>query len=115
MRPLVFVAGPYSAPTEDGVERNIENAIDVGLALFKRGYYPIIPHVLVREYYDPEDQNGLFGYESLMDYTFSLVQKCDALLMIGPSPGADREREFAEGLGIPIYLELDQVPDLEVD
>ena len=33
VRPLVFVTGPYSSPTEDEVNRNIQNAIDVGRVL----------------------------------------------------------------------------------
>ena len=111
MRPLVFVTGPYSAPTEDEIESNIQDAIDSGRVLFEKGYYPIIPHILVREYYNPDDRNGLFGYESLMSYTLSIVKRCDILLIIGNSPGADREKELAESLGIPIYFKLTQIPD----
>ena len=112
LRPLVFVSGPYSASSVDEVERNIQNAIDVGRVLFEKGYHPIIPHLLVREYYTPEDRNGLFGYESLMAYTLSIVERCDILLSIGRSPGADREMLFAERLGIPIYVGSNHLPDL---
>ena len=112
MRPLVFIAGPYSAPTEDEVGRNVQRAIDFGRVLFEKGYYPIIPHLLVREYYNPEEREGLFGYESLMGYTLSIVERCDMLMVIGRSPGADREKELAERLGIPIYIGSEEMPDL---
>lgn len=111
-RPFVFVTGPYSAPTGEEVERNIQRAIDIGRILFQKGYYPIVPHLLVREYYNPED-SGIFGYESLMQYTLSIVPKCDILLIYDHSPGADREWKFAEKLGKTIYFDVNQLPELK--
>jgi hypothetical protein len=111
-RPFVFVTGPYRTPTEEGIRRNIEEAVRVGRAVFEKGYYPIVPHVLVREYWNPEDTSGLFGYEPLMQYTLALVGRCDILLLYGHSPGADREWKRAEALGKRIYFEVGQLPDL---
>ena len=111
-RPFVFVTGPYSAPTEEEVKNNIQKAVNIGRILFQKGYYPIVPHVLVREYYNSEDKNGIFGYEPMMQYTLQIVSKCDILLLIDHSPGADREWKFAESLGIPIHFDIDQLPDL---
>lgn len=114
-RPIVFVAGPYSAPTEEEVKRNIKNAINIGRILFEKGYYPIVPHVLVREYYNPEDKHGIFGYEPMMHYTQSIISKCDILLFIDHSPGADRELKFAEDLGKPIYFDVNRLPVLNIE
>ena len=114
-KPLVFVTGPYSAPTDAGVEANIRKAVDIGRRLFKKGYYPIVPHLLVREYYQPEGESVIFGYEPLMKYTMAIAQKCDVLLLYESSPGADRERRLAEGLGIPVYFSADDLPDLGDD
>ena len=110
-RPFVFVAGPYSAGTEAEVRANIQRAVDLGRKLFEKGYYPIVPHLLVREYYVPDDP-GLFGYDSLMRFTLSIVPKCDVLLLYGHSPGADREWKLAEQLGKPIFFSVDDMPDL---
>lgn len=114
-RPLVFISGPYSAPTYEEVERNIQKAIEIGRIVFQKGYYPIVPHLLVREYYNPEDSEGLFGYESLMKYTFAIIPKCDILLIYDHSPGADREWRFAESLGKKIYSDVEQLPEHEVE
>ena len=111
-RPIVFVAGPYSAPTKAGVEANIERAIEIGRRLFEKGYYPIVPHLLVKEYYEPETESAMFGYEPLMNYTMAIVQKCDILLFYKSSPGADRERKVAEKLGIRVCFDVDELPDL---
>jgi hypothetical protein len=110
--PVVFVTGPYSAPTRAGVEANIRKAVEIGRKLFQKGYYPIVPHLLVKEYYEPERNSATFGYEPLMKYTIAIAQKCDILLRYESSPGADRERRLAESLGIPVYLDVDDLPDL---
>jgi hypothetical protein len=111
-RPVVFVTGPYSAPTEDGVRQNIQRAVDTGRIVFSKGYYPVVPHLLVRPYYDPTDDSGDFGYEPLMKYTLALVPRCDMLLLYGHSPGADREWRLAESLGKPVYFDVRDLPDL---
>ena len=111
-KPLVFVTGPYSAPTTAGIGANIRRAIDIGRRLFQKGYYPIVPHLLVREYYEYGSKSPIFGYEPLMEYTMAIVQKCDILLLYESSPGADRERRLAESLGIPVYFDVDELPDL---
>jgi len=68
---------------------------------------------LVREYWDPEDTSGLFGYEPLMQYTLALVDRCDILLLYAHSPGADREWKRAEALGKPVHFDVDQLPALQ--
>jgi hypothetical protein len=113
-KPIVFVTGPYSADTDSEERANIQRAVDVGRIVFERGYYPIVPHLLVREYYVHGDP-GLFGYESLMRFTMSILAKCDILLLYEHSPGADREWKLAEQLGKPVYLSVDELPDLTKD
>jgi hypothetical protein len=111
-RPVVFVTGPYSAPTDGEVERNIQRAVETGRIVFMKGYYPLVPHLLVRPYYDPADDSGQFGYEPLMQYTLALVPRCDMLLLYGHSPGADREWRLAESLGKAVYFDVRDLPDL---
>ena len=83
----------------------------MGRAVFQKGYYPIVPHLLLHEYYIRGD-SGLFGYESLMQYTLAILARCDAVLLYGHSPGADRECRAAEELGKPAYFGVDELPDL---
>ena len=110
-RPFVFVTGPYSADTEAQETANIQRAVDLGRKVFQKGYYPIVPHVLIREYYVHGDP-GLFGYEALMRFTLAIVPKCDIVLLYAHSPGADREWKLAEQLGKPVYFSIDDLPDL---
>jgi len=108
---FVFVSGPYSAETAQEEEANIQRAVDIGRTVFEKGYYPIVPHLLVKEYYI-HGNSGVFGYEGLMHYTLAIVPKCDILLLYQHSPGADREWKLAEALGKPVYFNVEQLPDL---
>ncbi len=110
-REIVFVTGPYSAPTPEGVEANIARAVEVGKAVFEKGYFALVPHLLVRDFYRPEDGGGPFSYEELMQFTLAVVPRCDALLLCGHSPGADREWRLAEQLGKPVYFDVSELPD----
>lgn len=58
-RSFLLVTGPYSAPTEEEVKSNTQRAVDIGRIVLQKGYYPIVPHLLGREYYDPEDDPGI--------------------------------------------------------
>jgi orotate phosphoribosyltransferase len=109
---FVFVAGPYRGRTPQKTDANIKTAVDVGRRVFQKGYYPIVPHVLVRPYYDPENKSGPFGYEPLMKYTLSMLSRCDVLLLYGHSPGADREWHEAERFGMPVYFAVKDLPEL---
>lgn len=51
------------------------------------------------------------GRERAMDLCYQWVKKCDALYFIAPSAGADRERELAKQNNIPIYRNLEDIPD----
>ena len=44
MIPLIYVAGPYTAPTRQEREINTSEANDMGRLLVAEGCYPIIPH-----------------------------------------------------------------------
>ena len=45
-----------------------------------------------------------------MAISLALMDKCDALLIIGESPGVNRERELVESKGLPVYYDLSEIP-----
>ena len=113
MKPLVYVAAPYSKP--DPVE-NTHRAIKAGLALYDSGLVvPLIPHLsLAAHLVEPRP----------VDYWYALdidqLAHCDALLRLpGASTGADREVYFASSIhrfscgkvDIPVFYEANAVLD----
>lgn len=100
-RPLVYIAGPYSS----NVEPNVHRAIDAAEVVSAQGLVPVIPHLNYFWHLDyPHD------YEFWMDQDTQLLVRCEALLRLpGYSPGADREVELAQKLGIPVFYSFKEL------
>ncbi|MBL7939275.1 MAG: hypothetical protein JNL43_07940 [Flavobacteriales bacterium] len=49
-------------------------------------------------------------YKAVMDISLAVISACDALLLIGESPGANKERDLIIAQGKPVYLRIEDVP-----
>ena len=105
----IYVAGPYTASTPRETQQNVDKAIAVGCELIHRGWAPFIPHLSHYIWLHPK---GDFGYEVWTALDFKWLEVCDAFFFIAPSNGADAELEVAKKMGIPIYYNIEHVPDL---
>jgi hypothetical protein len=106
---LIAVAGPYSAATQEQRQRNLDSLNEAAAAIFKLGHIPLIgvnAALPVAEWLDPDSDR----YEAMMTISLAMVDKCDAILMIGSSPGANRERDLVEAKGLPVYKNIDDIP-----
>ncbi len=105
---IIGVAGPYSAPTQAQRDKNFE-AMNVAAArVYERGHIPFIGvnmAVPVVANADVEDE-----YKAIMDISMAVIDKCDAILIIGESPGANRERDMVLAKGLPVYYSIDEIP-----
>jgi hypothetical protein len=98
---VIYVAGPYSAPTEDGVEANIDRAREAGRRLLDLGYAVIIPHTMTGHMEGPHD---LFLQADLE--IIRRLQPGDGLYMLRGwqySRGARREWRLAHEIGLRIW------------
>lgn len=97
---LIYVAGPYTAPTSAGEFNNIMQARAKGLALIKKGYAVIIPHL-----------NSMFmpvTRGEIMSVDLEILSRCDAIYLLKDwqdSKGAIQERQFAASHGLTVYVE----------
>lgn len=73
---LIYIAGPFSAPTREGVEANILAAAKLGVEVAKLGACPWIPHANTAL---PEFEL-VQPYQFWIDATERQRQLCDALL-----------------------------------
>src|SRR2546430_11208554 len=112
---LVYVAGPYSATTAQRRELNVDAAVDAGIAIFQRGHFPYVPHLT--HYVDLRaKQTGItLEWEDFIRWDLPWLERCDALLYLGASKGADIERGLAEKLGKRIFASVEEVPAVERD
>lgn len=105
---IIGVAGPYSAPTAEEREANLYAMNAAAARLLEMGHIPLIGMnaaipVLVQAQVPDR-------YKAVMDISLAVIGACDALLLIGESPGANKERDLIRSLGKPVYLRLEEVP-----
>lgn len=111
-RQKIYVAGPYTAATQWNIERNVQIAIDVGIALFEKGHFPFIPHLT--HYVDIRAHNTgcPLTWNEYMARDLAWLEVADAFFYIGESKGADIELEAARSMGLDLYYTLFEVPDV---
>lgn len=106
---MIMVAGPYSAETERERAENLEALNRVAAQVLVKGHIPIVglnaalPVIAKAEVTDQ--------YKAIMEISLALAEACDGVLMVGESPGANRERAVLERKGRPVYFSVDEIPE----
>lgn len=110
---LIYVAGPYSAPTEEGRLANVEKAMRAGLFLISEGHIPVIPHL--SHFFDVWVERET-GERLEVDYYYKsdieILKRCDGIYMVHGwegSHGARRELEVAEKEALSVYYDAEGV------
>lgn len=105
---LIAVAGPYSAPEEYQRKINLDKLNSAAAQIYLKGHLPVIgvnAALPVAEKLDEE-----IRYKVIMDISLELVGKCDALLFLGESPGANKERQLMLKKGKKIFYKPEDIP-----
>jgi hypothetical protein len=104
----IMVAGPISAPTEDKRKLNLERLHRACLDVWQLGHVPILAHDVaepVQSCLPPGE-----GHEAYQQICVALAERCDGVLMVGHSQGADLEMLVFMEAGKPVWESLDEVP-----
>jgi hypothetical protein len=105
---IIGVAGPYSAPTPAERDRNLKAMNAAAARLLEMGHIPLIGMNAALPVL--EQANVAEPYRATMDISLSLINVCEALLLLAESPGANRERDLVLSKGLPVYYSLSEVP-----
>jgi nucleoside 2-deoxyribosyltransferase len=103
MRPLIYIAGPFRAPTPWEIEQNVRRAEEYALSVAQLGGIPLCPHTMYRFY-----QNSLTD-EFWLEAGLVLLRRCDAVVVTVPYPdslksaGTTAEIAEAESRGMPVF------------
>ncbi len=105
---IIGVAGPYSAATAEERQANLDAMNAAAARLLEMGHVPVIGMnaaipILVQA-------NVPDRYKAVMDISLAVIGACDSLLLIGESPGANKERDLILAQGKPVYLRVEDVP-----
>jgi len=106
----IYVAGPYTAPTLEKMEENVKRAIDAGIEIWRKGHFPLIPHLLHWVDLRAEELGVPMGWNDYMLWDAPWLDHCDALLLLAESKGALIELERASEEGMIIYRSADEIP-----
>jgi hypothetical protein len=107
----IAIAGPYSADTAEQRQKNLDAMNKAAAKVYSLGHIPVIGvnaalAVLAQS-------NTSNPYKLIMDISLAVVSDCDALLLIGESPGANKERDFILSKSRPVYYSLNEIPKLD--
>ena len=105
---LIAVAGPYSAETAEERQRNLDAMNRAAAAVMRLGHIPVIGVNVALPVV--EMLAGVDRYETMMAISLEVLARCDALLLIGESPGANRERDLIASKGLPVYRTIEEIP-----
>ncbi len=109
----IYVAGPYTAPFDHQVLKNVQRAIDAALTLYKKGYQPYIPHLT--HYIDKRAQElglTISREDYVRRWDGPWLTLCDAVLYLAESPGAREELQLAQSMGKTVfYGSADDTPE----
>jgi hypothetical protein len=104
---IIGVAGPYSAPTEEQRQANLDRMNEAAARLLEMGHIPLIgvnAALPVIAKTTVEDK-----YKAIMDISLAVIDRCEALLLLAESPGANRERDLILAKGLPVYYSLSEI------
>jgi hypothetical protein len=90
---LVYVAGPFSVETEQGIEDNVDRARVAGIKLMLCGYPVVIPHANTSGM-----QHLRWPHEHWMAVDLEILYHCASVLMMkgwAASKGASIEHSYA--------------------
>lgn len=105
--PLVYVSGPYRAPTEFGVGANVRRASGAALSLWRMGCAVICPHKNTLGWTGAPNLSGDGELDDSvwLDGDVIMLKRCDAVFMLPDwktSEGAVIEHTAATEAEIPI-------------
>ena len=114
---LILIAGPYRSGTNGDpvlAARNLERLEAVTWPVFERGHVPMIGEwvalPVLRSAGEP-DLDGPLAEQVLYPTAERLLQHCDAVLRLpGASRGADQDVAIARERGLPVYLDVTEIP-----
>ena len=99
---LIFVSGPYRAPTKQGIDANIYAAMHAAKELWKSGFAVICPHANTANF------DGIVPDEIFLEGDLEILRRCDCIFMMANyknSLGACGELRIAKELGLEIIYE----------
>ena len=100
----IYIASPY---TVGDTAVNVKFQLDVANELMDLGFAPYVPL-----YSHFQHMAHPRPYEDWMQLDLAWIDSCDGLIRLGgPSPGGDREVEYALSKGINVFYSIENLKE----
>lgn len=102
---LIYIAGPYTAETPEGIQENVEAAQQLGrevMSLFPGKVLAVVPHSMGKGLESQED------YAFWCEATIEVMKRCDAVVLVPwwiKSQGAVKEVDVAIRMRLPVIVD----------
>ena len=106
---LVYVSGKYTGDSLEEMEFNTYQAVDAGIEVIKKGHEVIVPHLSHWLDLRAKEKNIELSWQDFMNSDLEIVKRCDAILYISSSKGADIELEVAIENGLKVFTSVDEL------
>lgn len=110
---IIYIAGPYSAPSQAQIDLNVMAAAHVANKVWKAGHVAICPHLNTYGF-EGDASLGLGGkelwrnlFKMFLVGDFEIISRSDGVIMLPgweTSKGACAEYVFASWLGLPVMF-----------
>ena len=104
---IIGVAGPYSAPTAQQRQQNLDAMNEAAAKLLQLGHTPIIGMNAALPVLAKANISDV--YKATMEISLAVISACDALLLLAESPGANKERDLILAQGKPVFTSINQI------
>jgi hypothetical protein len=103
----IAIAGPYSSPTAEQRQKNLDLMNTAAAEVYRLGHIPVIGVNAALPVLEKSVTSE--PYKLIMDISLAVVGSCDALLLLGESPGANKERDLILSQGKPVFMSLESI------
>jgi nucleoside 2-deoxyribosyltransferase len=106
----IYIAGPYTAKTQEEIAANIDRAREAGIMFARAGFAPLIPHCNTAGW----DCIVGLSYDVFLAIDLAWMGAADAIYFQGDymnSHGCAVEMRTAAAMGIPVFYEGIHTPE----
>jgi len=111
----IYIASRLTAEHPIDYLKNLEESIDAGIEVWKKGHYPYVPGwdfmMIMR-------MKGDIDLDQIYNTSLEWMRRCDSILVLNgyhdtpKSTGVIEEVKEAVALGMKFYWSLDQIPEV---
>ena len=109
MSKRIYIAAPYDGPTAEDIQSNVGRVELAAVRLIGHRFIVFAPHLSHYIAKKAENIRQPISRDYWLEWGLRWLELCDAMVVLGLSPGVNQEIHFAEQHHIPVYFGLEEL------